>query len=154
VPPIWGLKPLPHVPYAGAAPALKDVLGGQVQLAMLNLAATQAFIQDRKLKALAFGGRKRHPQMPDVPTLAELGWGSTATATWYSLAAPKGTPADVLEVLRKAVADAASDPQYQRVLTTQGAESLDFSPAETTAFVQQDKVAMTQLLTRLQLTDK
>jgi tripartite-type tricarboxylate transporter receptor subunit TctC len=145
---------LTHVPYAGAAPALKDVLGGQVQLAMLNLAATQAFIQDKKLKALAFGGRKRHPQMPDVPTLAELGWGSTATATWYSLAAPKGTPADVIELLRKAVADASSDPQYQRVLTAQGAESLDFSPAETTAFVQQDKVAMTQLLTRLQLIEK
>ena len=92
--------------------------------------------------------------MPDVPTLAELGWGSTATATWYSLAAPKDTPADVIELLRKAVADAASDPQYQRVLTAQGAESLDFSPAETTAFVQQDKVAMTQLLTRLQLIEK
>jgi tripartite-type tricarboxylate transporter receptor subunit TctC len=145
---------LTHVPYSGAAPALKDVLGGQVQLAMLNLAATQAFIQDKKLKALAFGGRKRHPQMPEVPTLAELGWGSTATATWYSLAAPKGTPSEVIEVLRKAVADVAADPQYQRVLASQGAETLDLSPSETTDFVQQDKVAMTRLLTQLQLIEK
>lgn len=135
-----------HVPYNGAAPALKDLLGGQVQMAMLNLAATLPFINDGKLKALAYGGPRRTPLMPQVPTLAELGWGNTATSTWYTLAAPRATPPAVVEALRKALSQAASDPGYQKVLASQGAELLDLSPAETTAFVQQDKAAMAKLL--------
>lgn len=140
---------LTHVPYSGAAPAMKDLLGGQVQMAMLNLAATLPFINDGKLKALAYGGQRRTPLMPQVPTLAELGWGNTATSTWYTLSAPKGTPAAVIESLRVALAQAAADPAYQKVLAGQGAELMDLSPAETTAFVQQDKAAMARLLATL-----
>ncbi len=142
---------LTHVPYNGAAPALKDLLGGQVQMAMLNLAATLPFIQEGKLRALAYGGPRRTPLLPQVPTLTELGWGNTATATWYTLAAPRGTPAGVMEALRKALAEVAADPAYQKVLASQGAELLDLSPADTTAFVQQDKVAMAKLLAALGL---
>jgi tripartite-type tricarboxylate transporter receptor subunit TctC len=148
-----GIK-LTHVPYSGAAPALKDLVGGQVQLGMLNLAAAKPFIADGKLKALAYGGAKRSPLLPQVPTLAELGYGNTATATWYTLAAPKGTPDDVTEALRKAVAEAAADPAYQQALAAVGAERIDLSPVETTAFVQQDKAAMTKLLGTLGLLQK
>ncbi|MES2530007.1 MAG: tripartite tricarboxylate transporter substrate binding protein, partial [Pseudomonadota bacterium] len=80
-----------HVPYGGAAPAVKDLLGGQVQVGMLNLAATQAFIAEGKLKALAYGGAKRSPLLPQVPTMAEAGLGGSEVSTWYTLAAPKGT---------------------------------------------------------------
>lgn len=145
---------LTHVPYSGAAPALKDLVGGQVQLGMLNLAATKAFIADGKLKALAYGGAQRSPLLPQVPTLAELGYGNTATATWYTLAAPKGTPDAVIEAVRKAVAQAAADPAYQQVLAAVGAERMDLSPAETTAFVQQDKAAMAKLLGTLGMLEK
>jgi tripartite-type tricarboxylate transporter receptor subunit TctC len=140
-----------HVPYSGAAPALKDLLGGQVQLGMLNLAATRPFIADGRLKGVAHGGAQRTPLLPQVPTLAEAGYGNTATATWYTLAAPKGTPPAVLETLRKAFAETSSDPEWQKVLAGQGAEQMHLSPAETTAFVQQDKVAMRQLLGTLGL---
>lgn len=143
-----------HVPYAGAAPAIKDVLGGQVQMGMLNLAATQAFIADGKLKALAYGGAQRSPLLPQVPTMAESGFKGSEVSTWYTLAAPKGTPAAVVEVLRKAMADAQADPAYQALLSSLGAERLDLSPAQTTAFVQADKVAMTALLGKLNLLDK
>lgn len=145
---------LTHVPYSGAAPALKDLVGGQVQLGMLNLSATKAFIADGKLKALAYGGAQRSPLLPQVPTLAELGYGNTATATWYTLAAPKGTPDAVIEAVRKAVAQAAADPAYQQVLAAVGAERMDLSPAETTAFVQQDKAAMAKLLGTLGMLEK
>lgn len=145
---------LTHVPYSGAAPALKDLVGGQVQLGMLNLAATKAFIADGKLKPLAYGGAKRSPLLPQVPTLAELGYGNTATATWYTLAAPKGTPDDVVEALRKAVGEAAADPAYQQVLSAVGAERLELSPAETTEFVRKDKAAMATLLGTLGLLEK
>jgi tripartite-type tricarboxylate transporter receptor subunit TctC len=140
-----------HVPYGGAAPALKDLLGGQVQVGMLNLAATQAFIKEGKLKALAYGGAKRSPLLPNVPTMAEAGFAGAESSTWYTLAAPKGTPAAVVEVLRKAVTAINADPAYQTLLASLGAEGLGLSPAETTAFVQRDKVAMTKLLGSLDL---
>lgn len=143
-----------HVPYNGAAPALKDLLGGQVQLGMLNLAATRAFIADGRLKALAYGGAQRTPLLPGVPTMAEAGYGNTATATWYTLAAPKGTPPQVIEALRQAFADASGDPGWQKVLADQGAEPMHLSPAETSAFVQRDKAAMHKLLGTLELLQK
>ncbi|KQP04408.1 tripartite tricarboxylate transporter substrate binding protein [Pseudorhodoferax sp. Leaf265] len=143
-----------HVPYGGAAPAIKDVLGGQVQMGMLNLAATQAFIADGRLLPLAYGGAQRAPMLPHVPTMAEAGFKGSEVSTWYTLAAPKGTPAAVVEMLRKAMADAQADPAYQALLSSLGAERLDLSPAQTTAFVQADKVAMTQLLGRLNLLDR
>jgi tripartite-type tricarboxylate transporter receptor subunit TctC len=145
---------LTHVPYGGAAPALKDLVGGQVQLGMLNLSATRALIADGKLKALAYGGAQRTPLLPGVPTLAELGYGNTATATWYTLAAPKGTPDAVVEALRAAVAQAAANPDYQQALSAIGAERMDLSPQETTAFVQQDKAAMGKLLNDLGMVEK
>lgn len=143
-----------HVPYAGAAPAMKDLLGGQVQLGMLNLTATQAFIEQGRLKALAYGSKQRSAAFPQVPTLAESGYAGTEVSTWYSLAAPKGTPATIIEVLSKAVAQVNADPVYQKFLATQGAERLDLSPAETTAFVRKDKDEMGKLLGALGLLEK
>lgn len=143
-----------HVPYSGAAPALKDLLGGQVMMGMLNLAATQPFIEQGKLKALAYGAARRSPVLPQVPTLAEAGFAETEVSTWYTLAVPKGTPPAVIEVLRKAVAEAGADPAYQKVLAASGAERMDLSPADTTAFVQHDKVRMAKLLGTLNLLDK
>ncbi len=143
-----------HVPYSGAAPALKDLLGGQVLMGMLNLAATHPFIEQGKLKALAYGGAKRSPLLPQTPTLAEAGFAGAEVSTWYTLAVPKGTPPAVIEALRAAVAGANADPSYQKTLASQGAERLELSPAETTAFVQRDKTQMTQLLGALNLLDK
>lgn len=143
-----------HVPYNGAAPALKDLLGGQVQLGMLNLAATRAFIADGKLKALAYGGAHRSPLLPQVPTMAESGYGNTATATWYTLAAPMGTPPAVIERLQEAFADTSRDAGWQKVLAGQGAEQMHLTPAQTTAFVERDKAAMGKLLGTLGLLEK
>jgi tripartite-type tricarboxylate transporter receptor subunit TctC len=145
---------LTHVPYNGAPPAIKDLLGGQVQLGMLNHSAVNPFIADGRVKALAYGGAQRSPLLPNVPTMAELGYGNTATATWYTLAAPKGTPDGVVEALRSAMAQAAADPAYIQALAAQGGERIDLSPQDTTAFVQQDKLAMTQLLRTLGMLEK
>ena len=148
-----GIK-ITHVPYPGAAPALKDVLGGQVQLAMLNVAATRAFIDDGKLKALAFGGATRSPLLPEVPTLAEGGIADTLSSTWYTLAAPRGTPPEIIATLARAVAEANADPAYQKLLASVGADRMEMTPAETTAFVQKDKAAMAGLLGTLGLLEK
>lgn len=143
-----------HVPYGGAAPALKDLLGGQVQMGMLNLGATKPFIDQGRLKALAYSGRQRTPMLPDTPTLAEAGMAGAELSTWYTLAAPKGTPAAVVERLSAAMGDIQRDPAWQQFLAAQGAERLDLSPAETTAFVAADKAAMAKLLGTLNLLEK
>ena len=143
-----------HVPYSGAAPALKDLLGGQIQMGMLNLSATQSFIQEGKLKALAYGGKSRSPLLPQVPTMAEAGVENAATSTWYTLAAPKGTPAAVIDKLAAAMAQVQQDPAWQKFLVAQGGERLALSPRDTTAFVEADKAAMQKLLGSLNLLDK
>ena len=89
-----------------------------------------------------------------MPTLAEAGFAGAEVSTWYTLSAPKGTPPAVVEALPKAVADINADPAYQKVLAGQGAELMDLSPDETTAFVQHDKVQMAKLLGTLNLLDK
>ena len=145
---------LTHVPYAGAAPALKDVVGGQVPLAMLNVSATLPLIEAGRVKPLAYGGKKRSSLLPQVPTLAELGYGGTEVSTWYTLAAPKGTPAEIVDLLNKTLVKINADGGYQKLLASQAAETLDITPAETTAFVRQDKEAMTKLLGALDLVGK
>ncbi|MCB2043077.1 MAG: tripartite tricarboxylate transporter substrate-binding protein [Burkholderiaceae bacterium] len=143
-----------HVPYAGAAPALKDLLGGQVQLGMLNLSATRAHLEKGTLKGLVYGGAKRAAALPQVQTLAEAGLAGAEVTTWYTLAAPKGTPPEVLDLLARTMTEINADPAHQAFLESQGAERLDLSPAQTTAFVQRDKDAMVKLLGSLNLLDK
>jgi tripartite-type tricarboxylate transporter receptor subunit TctC len=153
---VWqraGLR-MAHVPYAGAAPALKDLVGGQVQAGMLNLSATLPLIEGGRLKALAFGSKQRSALLPQVPTLAELGFAGTEVSTWYTIAAPKGTPMAIIDALSKHLASMNADPVYQKLPESQGAERLDLTPAETTAFVRQDKEAMSKLLTALDLLGK
>ena len=140
-----GIK-LTHVPYAGAAPALKDVLGGQVQLGMLNLAAVLPFVKEGKLKALAYSSRQRSELLPDVPTLAEAGIAHADSSTWYTLSAPRGTPAPALQKLAQALDATLADESFRQFLLSQGSERLVMSPAATTAFVREDKRQMTLLL--------
>lgn len=153
---VWqraGLR-MTHVPYAGAPPALKDLVGGQVQVAMLNLSAALPLIKSGRVRALAYGAAQRSALLPDVPTLAELGFAGAEVSTWYTLAVPKGTPPDIIETLRGAVAEANADAGYQKLLASQGAERLDLSPADTTAFVRRDQEAMSALLDTLNLRDR
>lgn len=143
-----------HVPYSGAAPALKDLLGGQVQMGMLNLSATKPHIDQGKLKALAYGGSQRSALLPQVPTLAEAGVSGANLATWYTLAAPKGTPAAIVERLHAALAQMQQDAAWQQYLAGLGAERVALNPRETTSFVQADKTAMAALLGSLNLLER
>ena len=148
-----GVK-LTHIPYAGAPPALKDLLGGQVLLGNLNLAATLPHLQKGTLKGLAYGGAQRAASLPNVPTVAEAGLGGAELTSWYTLSAPKGTPPEVLDKLAKVLADINTDPAYQAFLDTQGAEGMNLTPEQTTAFVKRDKEAMIKLLGSLNLLGK
>src|SRR4051812_31783781 len=86
-----------HVPYKGAAPAVADLLGGQVQMGIFDVPVVLPHIKSGKLKALAVTTAQRVPTLPDVPTTAEVGYPKVISDNWYGLVAPAGTPAEVLK---------------------------------------------------------
>jgi tripartite-type tricarboxylate transporter receptor subunit TctC len=145
---------LNHIPYAGASPAVNDVVGGQTDLAMLNLSASLPFIRQGRLLALAYASDKRSPLLPDVPTLAEAGVAGADAATWYSLAAPAGTPADIVRTLSDAVRAVNDDPDYRRVMQEQAIALMALSPREADAYVAKDQADMRRLLGSLGLLAK
>ncbi|MFY2853763.1 tripartite tricarboxylate transporter substrate binding protein [Achromobacter xylosoxidans] len=145
---------LNHIPYAGASPAINDVVGGQTDLAMLNLSASLPFIRQGRLLALAYASDKRSPLLPDVPTLAEAGVAGADAATWYSLAAPAGTPADIVRTLSDAVRAVNDDPDYRRVMQEQAIALMALSPREADAYVAKDQADMRRLLGTLGLLAK
>ncbi|WP_156517864.1 tripartite tricarboxylate transporter substrate binding protein [Achromobacter ruhlandii] len=145
---------LNHIPYAGASPAINDVVGGQTDLAMLNLSASLPFIRQGRLLALAYASDKRSPLLPDVPTLAEAGVAGAGAAPWYSLAAPAGTPADIVRTLSDAVRAVNDDPDYRRVMQEQAIALMALSPREADAYVAKDQADMRRLLGSLGLLAK
>ncbi|MFY3135256.1 tripartite tricarboxylate transporter substrate binding protein [Achromobacter xylosoxidans] len=145
---------LNHIPYAGASPAINDVVGGQTDLAMLNLSASLPFIRQGRLLALAYASGKRSPLLPDVPTLAEAGVAGADAATWYSLAAPAGTPAAIVQTLSDTVRAVNNDPDYRRVMREQAIELMALSPREADAYVAKDQADMRRLLGTLDLLAK
>ncbi|HEY8357861.1 MAG TPA: tripartite tricarboxylate transporter substrate binding protein [Ramlibacter sp.] len=96
-----------HIPYTGAGPALRDLVGGQVDMMFDGLGSSAAHIKAGRIKALMVSGNKRNPAFPDVPSAAEMGMPDYTVTTWYGLWAPKGTPADaqarVIDEVRKAI---------------------------------------------------
>ena len=118
-----------HVPYRGAAPALTDVLAGQVPVLFDNLPSTLPHIRDGGLRALGVTATKRAPTLPDVPTMAETLPGYEASV-WYGIAAPKATPPEIVDKLNHAVNATLADPKVQARLADLGGEVMPMTPAE------------------------
>jgi tripartite-type tricarboxylate transporter receptor subunit TctC len=125
---------LTHVPYRGAAPALTDLLGGQVQVMFDNLPSSIAHIRAGKLRTLAVTTAKRWETLPDVPTVAETVPGYEASAI-FGVAAPTGTPPEIIEKLNKEINAALADPGMKARLAELGAAPLVTTPKEFAAIV-------------------
>ena len=110
-----------HIPYKGSAPALADLVGGQVQLMFDNLPSSLALIKAGKLKALAVTSTQRSAALPDVPTVAESGLPGFEASSWFGLLAPAGTPKDVVAKVNAEVAKWLATPDAKEKLTAQGA---------------------------------
>lgn len=102
-----------HVAYKGSAPQVTDLLGGQVPLGFTQLASAVPHIKEGKLNAIAVTGPQRSRYLPDVPTLAELGYKDLGTTIWFGLFAPAATPPAILEAIRAAALRAQADPTYR-----------------------------------------
>ncbi len=124
-----------HVPYRGAAPALTDLLGGQVQVVALDIPVVISQIQAGKLIPIGIAGDKRDAVLPDVPTLAEQGYPNTDASNWYALLAPAKTPPAVIAKLNKAVNDALNDPAVHDKLVKTGATPVGGTPEALGAFM-------------------
>jgi tripartite-type tricarboxylate transporter receptor subunit TctC len=118
---------LVHVPYRGAAPALTDMMAGQVQVFFDNLPSSLAYIQDGRLRALAVTTAERAKALPDVPTLGETVPGYEASA-FYGMAVPRGTPRDIIDKLNRTINDALADPVMQAKLAELGGTMISGTP--------------------------
>ena len=123
-----------HVPYKGGAPAMSDLLGGQVDATFMNINTGLPNLKAGKLKALAITSSTRSPQLPDVPTMEELGIKGVTVYSWQAFAAPKGLPADIKVKLHDALVAGLNDPQVKPKLLELGFEIVGNTPEQFTAF--------------------
>ncbi|NML45042.1 tripartite tricarboxylate transporter substrate binding protein [Ramlibacter sp. G-1-2-2] len=112
--------PMVHVPYKGGGPATTDLLAGQVTFMFDMAPAVLPHIKEHKMRALAVANEKRLPQLPDVPTLDELGLKNMAMSNWFGLVAPKGTPPAIIAKLNEAANKALKEPELVKAITEPG----------------------------------
>jgi tripartite-type tricarboxylate transporter receptor subunit TctC len=125
-----------HVPYKGGAPAMSDLLGGQVDASFQNINAVVPHVKAGKLRALAVTAEKRAAVLPDVPTLAEAGVRGVDVYSWQALVAPRGLPADVRDRLHTAAIAALRDPQVDQQFTSLGFDIVANTPAQFATFAE------------------
>ncbi len=124
-----------HVPYKGGAPAMQDLLGGQVQFMFDNLANSTAQLKAGKLKAFAVTTAKRSVFAPELPTMAEAGVPGFDISTWYGILAPAGTPPDIVKKLNAEIVRILASEDMRDKLKAQGAEPSPTSPEEFATFI-------------------
>jgi tripartite-type tricarboxylate transporter receptor subunit TctC len=128
-----------HVPYRGVAPALTDVMRGEVDLMVAQLSTAKPFIDGGQLRALGVAGRDRSPALPEVPTIADAAnLPGFEAVSWYALMAPAGTPASVLDALQREASRAVQAPSIRAGLEAQGARPVGGTAAELAAVIAAD----------------
>jgi tripartite-type tricarboxylate transporter receptor subunit TctC len=127
-----------HVPYKGASQALIDSISGQVPLYFGAMASPMQHVKTGRVNAIAVTTLKRSAALPDVPTLDEQGLKGFETATWYGVAAPAGTPKEIIAKLNAEIVRIIKLPEVRQDLASEGAEFVGDTPDEVTAFVRKE----------------
>jgi tripartite-type tricarboxylate transporter receptor subunit TctC len=133
-----GLK-LQHVAYRGAAPAVQDLLGGQVPFGLIDTASVQQYVATGKLRALGVASAARLPTLPDIPTLAEQGVTDFTAFAWQGLVVPAGTPADVVAKYSKALQAALDSTPVKARFQALGLEGLPGTPQQMASYTRQER---------------
>ena len=129
---------LTHVPYKGAAPAVTDVVGGQLSGMFVDLPVISPYVKSGRVRALAMASPKRSPYFPNVPTTKEAGFNDVELQNYYALFLPAKTPRDVVAKLHDAVVKTVATPAVRDKLIETGADPLTMTPDEFTRFVRAD----------------
>jgi tripartite-type tricarboxylate transporter receptor subunit TctC len=127
-----------HVPYKGGGPAMLAVVAGEDQLMFSSIVQTVPSIQSGLLRALATGGAKRSPILPDLPTIAEAGVPGYVAADWWGIIAPAGTPQPIVDKLHSAIEDVLNSADTLKYMDQQGASPLHMSSAEFGKYIQSE----------------
>src|SRR6266436_1877840 len=124
-----------HIPYRGGGPAVMGLITGDVDIFINDASTTMENVRAGKLKALAVAASTRSPLLPQVPTFAELGFPAMVSSSWFGLAAPANTPADVIGALAAAMPPVFASASYQARLQKLGLEQFSWSPEQSAAFI-------------------
>jgi tripartite-type tricarboxylate transporter receptor subunit TctC len=135
-----------HIPYKGSGPALTELLSGQVNMMFDNIPSSLPHIKAGKLRALATTGAKRDPALPDLPTIAESGVAGYESNVWFGLAAPAGTPKEIVARLNAAAVQAAKSPEFVKRMTDLGYSIIAGTPEEMTAMNKADSARWTPIV--------
>jgi tripartite-type tricarboxylate transporter receptor subunit TctC len=119
-----------HIPYRGRAPAVTDLMGGQIQVLFTGAPAVMGQIKTGQLRALAVSSPKRVDALPELPTVAEAGYKDFEADQWYGVVAPAGTPADIVAKLNGQINAALNSPELKARLNNEGAIAAPGTPAE------------------------
>lgn len=143
---------LTHIPYRGTAPAVTDLLGGQVDVAFLPIHVALPHVKAGKLVALGIGSDKRHPLLPQVSTLAEVRVGHVNVDMWYGVFAPSGMPADQVQRLNHEINSILAAPEVRAAFETQGMDPASGTPDEFRRIVEQDAERWARLIQAQRIT--
>ena len=127
-----------HVPYKGAAPAVNDIVGEQVQMVFLDIPVLLPQVQAGKVRPIAIGSRERVPSLPNVPTTSEVGLPQIEAENWYGMVAPAATPPAVIAKLHQVHGEALKSPEVKDKLSAQGAILVGNTPDEFAAYIQSE----------------
>jgi tripartite-type tricarboxylate transporter receptor subunit TctC len=140
-----GMK-MTHVPYKGGAPAMNDLLGGQVEIFFSGLPPAKAHLQSNRLRALAVSTAQRSPLLPEVPTVAEQGFAGFDIENWQGVFVAGGTPPAVVEQISQAIGKVVADKAFAEQLQSQGAAPAYMQPKAFGAFVAAERQKYSKLV--------
>lgn len=143
---------LTHVPYKGAAPAITDLLAGEIQVMFTTAASVAAHIQSGNLRALAVTSAERAALYPDVPTVAEAGVAGYVAESWYGLLAPAGTPAEVVQTLNKSVQRALQAEALAKLKEVEGLTLVGGAPEDLDRYVRSEAARWTDIIAANKIT--
>ena len=130
---------LTAVPYKGAAPAITDLIGGQIDVMFTTVASAAALIESGQLRAIAVTSAERSPAFPQIPTVGEAGVPGYAAESWYGLFAPAGTPADVIDRLNKSAASAVQAEAFKKLGVNEGLVTVMLPPEALDRYVRAEE---------------
>lgn len=127
-----------HVPYKGAAPAVADLLGGQVHGMFADLPVLHPYVTTGKLRALAVASPKRAPLLPDLPTMTEQGLPSVEAVNWYGILVPAKTPREIIARLNEGIVKSLNDKELREKMIERGADPISSAPDQFASFLRGD----------------